>query len=269
VGDGVGVLVPRLDVALDHVDLQALNDNIDRNPARREHIGDSTNDLHPLLACDSFDHNLSSNAWSSLHLDSETGHVDGTISADGRLDLMTPSFLWSFPSDALFGPQFNHFKDRVVLGSFHVISLSPSFVHLDTKTIIEKRSSKSGLHSSIIGRIYCMSILKSFPGMLCAKNGALPPFINPKARASAAGQTDLEDIKKLPEPLAICSSIMRMYLARSSGNLAFIWRTIQAESARIGDEVGDSMRRQYFRAWAERHSIDPTIYKPRLHRSKP
>ena len=76
VGDRVGGLVPRLDVALDHVDLQASNGNIDPNPVRREHIGDSTNDLHPLFACDSFHHSLSSNTWPSLQLDSETGHVD-------------------------------------------------------------------------------------------------------------------------------------------------------------------------------------------------
>jgi hypothetical protein len=239
-GDAVGVLGPRLDVALNHIDLRASNGNlVGRNPARREHFGNSANDLHHLFAGDSFYHNLSSNTWPSIQLDSGTSNVDGTISADGRLDLISPpSLLWSLPSEIFFQPQFNRFKDRVVLGSVHVISLLPSFVHLDTKTIIEKRGSNLGLHGSPLGRIYCMSILKSFPGMLCANNGALPPFIHPKARASVVGQTDLEDIEKLPEPLAICSSIVRMYLARSPGNLAFIWRTIQSESVRIEDEVG-------------------------------
>ncbi|PMD38538.1 hypothetical protein L207DRAFT_635865 [Hyaloscypha variabilis F] len=207
----------------------------------RTQFGKNTLETQPMtcilfLHVTAFYHNLSSNTWPSLQLDSETSHVDGTISADGRSDLISPSFLWNFPSDTLFGAHFNHFKDRVVLGSFHVISLSPLFVHLDTKTIIEKRSSKSSLHGSALGRVYCMSILKSFPGMLCANNGALPPFIHPQSRASVCVQTNLEDTEKLPEPLSICSSIMRMYVARSPGNLAFIWRTIQAESARIEEE---------------------------------
>ncbi|KAN0093595.1 hypothetical protein V8E51_016779 [Hyaloscypha variabilis] len=256
-GDAVGVLGPRLDVALNHIDLRASNGNlVGRNPARREHFGNSANDLHHLFAGDSFYHNLSSNTWPSIQLDSGTSNVDGTISADGRLDLISPpSLLWSLPSEIFFQPQFNRFKDRVVLGSVHVISLLPSFVHLDTKTIIEKRGSNLGLHGSPLGRIYCMSILKSFPGMLCANNGALPPFIHPKARASVVGQTDLEDIEKLPEPLAICSSIVRMYLARSPGNLAFIWRTIQSESVRIEDEY------RFYDAWNTLASIQAmTIY---------
>ncbi|TVY86099.1 hypothetical protein LAWI1_G006825 [Lachnellula willkommii] len=40
-----------------------------------------------------------------------------------------------------------------------------------------------------------------------------------------------------------------MYMARSPGNVAFFWRTIQAESQRLEDEYRD------YDAWTTLHSI--------------
>jgi hypothetical protein len=82
-----------------------------------------------------------------------------------------------------------------------------------------------------------MRVLRSYPGMLCGDGGTLPPFIHPQSRLSPLLQTNAKGVESLPEPLDICSSIMRMYMARSPGTLAFIWRTIQTETARIEDEV--------------------------------
>ncbi|KAI9836376.1 MAG: hypothetical protein M1819_001405 [Sarea resinae] len=156
------------------------------------------------------------------------------------LDLLSSDSLsWSCPSDNILLPQIYHFKDRVVRGSFYVIDRSPAFVPLDTKTILEKRDLKAGPHGSALARAYCMSTLRSYPDMMCRDDGTLPPFIHLLSRPSIC-KTDskrVDDYRAaLPEPLAICSSIMRMYMARAPGNLAFIWRTIQAESRRIEDE---------------------------------
>jgi len=101
--------------------------------------------------------------------------------------------------------------------------------------------SNAGHHGIPLGRIYCLSILRSFPEMLCASNGSLPPFIHPQCQASACLETDPKYVEMLPEPLTVCSSIMRMYLARSPRNLAVLWRTIQPKAARIEVEVGDPM----------------------------
>ncbi|KAE9368834.1 hypothetical protein N431DRAFT_547717 [Stipitochalara longipes BDJ] len=238
-GGSVGALVPRVDLALDHAGLQtASNDNLDRITLQREPSGHCTNDLCHLSASNSFDYTSSPNIWLDIRSkNSGIGDVDGIDSSDGMLDFISPpSNLWNFPSNTPFRPQFSHFKDRVILGSFYVISLSPSFVYLDAKTIIERRDSKAGPHGSALGRIYCMSILRSFPGMFCGNNGALPSFIHLQSRPSPSLQTDPKYVEMLPEPLAICSSIMRMYHERSPGNLAFVWRTIQAESIRIENE---------------------------------
>jgi hypothetical protein len=67
-----------------------------------------------------------------------------------------------------------------------------------------------------------------------------PPFIHRQPQPSPLKPDPKHlnnDPAVLPEPLAICSSIMRMCTMRSSRNLAFIWRTIQAEPRRIEDEV--------------------------------
>jgi hypothetical protein len=189
-----------------------------------------------------FDHALSTNTWPDLQSSPETGNFNGTAFSDGMLDLISSDSLsWNLPSDAFFLPQSHHFKDRVILGSFYIVCLSPSFVPpLDTKTILEKRDLKAGPHGSALTRAYCMSTLRSYPGMLYHNDGTLPPFIHAQSPLSG-WETDSECANSgtvvLPEPLAICSSIMRMCMARSPGNLAFIWRTIQAESRRIEGQV--------------------------------
>jgi hypothetical protein len=193
-------------------------------------------DLRQLLIGNSFDHAL--DMWPGLPSNLGINIVNGAIFSEGMLDLASPSSLsWNQPSDTCLSPQIEHFKDRIVLGNFWVISLSSSCVQLDTETIIEKRDSKAGPRGSALGRAYCMSILRSYPGMLCGDGGTLSSFIHPQSRPSASLQTNAKGVETLPEPLAICSSIMRMYMTRSPGTLAFIWRTLQVEAARMEDEV--------------------------------
>ncbi|TVY12950.1 hypothetical protein LARI1_G008600 [Lachnellula arida] len=88
-----------------------------------------------------------------------------------------------------------------------------------------------------------MSTLKSYPGMLSGNNGTLPPFMHLQSRASL-WKTNSRHVVALPEPLAICSNVY----GRSPGNVAFIWRTIQAESQRLEDELN-------YDAWTTLHAI--------------
>jgi hypothetical protein len=212
--------------------------------------GNSPYNLRFLFETNNFDPPLSTDPWVDLQSNPGTGNVDGTVRStlpagttfsNGMLDLVSSGPLsWSCPADAFLLAQIHYFKDRVILGSYYVVNLSPSFVSLDPKTILEKRDFKAGPYGSALGRAYCISTLRSYPGMLCGNDGTLPSFIHLQSRRSS-WKSDFEGVGNhvvAPSgPLAICSSIMQMYMAKSPGNLAFIWRTIQAESQRIEDEV--------------------------------
>jgi hypothetical protein len=208
--------------------------------------GNSLYDLRYIFERNTFDPPPSADPGVDLQSNPRAGNVDRTVRStlpvetpfsDGMLDLVSSESLsWSCPSDAFLLTQIHHFKDRAILGSYYVISLSPSFVSLDTKTILEKRDLKAGPYGCALGRAYFISTLRSYPRMLCGNDGTLPPFIHLRSRQSL-GKTDSSHLLVRPEPLAICSSIMQMYMAKSPGNLAYIWRTIQVESQRIEDEV--------------------------------
>lgn len=225
-------------VALSHNDL--LKQGLDGSP---EHVsigrGTSPYDLGQLFEGNNFDHALSADTWPELQSNPGTDNVDETAFSDGMLALVSSDPLsWNSSSNPFLVPRIDkidHFKDRVVLGSFQIIALSPSFDWLDTETLLAKRDLKAGPLNSTLSRAYCMSMLRSYPGMLCRNDGTLPPFIHIQSRPSTSVNSHTV---ALAEPLATCSSIMRMYMERSSENLAFIWRTIQAESRRINDEVG-------------------------------
>ena len=194
-----------------------------------------------LVAGNSFHSPLPTDTWADLQSNAGIGNVDGAAFSGGMLDLISSDPVsWTSPYDAFLPPQIYHFKDRVVLGCYYVVSISPSFVPLGTKTILEKRHLKAGPCGSTLSRAYCMSTLKSYPGMLHGNNGTLPSFIHVRSRPSlwkTNSQSVNNHVVALPEPLAICTSIMQMYIARSPGNVAFIWRTIQVESQRHEDEV--------------------------------
>ena len=149
--------------------------------------GNSPYGLRYLFKRNTFNPPPSTDLWVDLQSDPETGNVDGTVRStlpvetpfsDGMLDLVSSESLsWSCPSNAFLLIQIHHFKDRVILGSYYVISLSPSFVSLDTKAILEKRDLKAGPYGSALGRACCISTLRSYPRMLCGNDGTLPPFI--------------------------------------------------------------------------------------------
>ncbi|KAH6973854.1 hypothetical protein BKA56DRAFT_592637 [Ilyonectria sp. MPI-CAGE-AT-0026] len=226
----------QVEVALSHNDLP--KQGLDGSP---KHIsigrGTSPYDLGQLFEGNNFDHALSINTWPELPSNPGTDSVDETAFSDGMLALVSSDPLsWNSSSNTFLVPQvdkIDHFKDRVVLGSFQIIALSPSFDWLDTETVLAKRDLKAGPLGSTLSRAYCLSMLRSYPEMLCRNGGTLPPFIHIQSRPSTSGDNHTV---ALAEPLATCSSIMRMYMERSSENLAFIWRTIQAESRRINDE---------------------------------
>jgi hypothetical protein len=153
--------------------------------ARREN---SLYDLRYRFGKNTFDPPPSTDLWVDLESNPATGNVDGPVRStlpvestfsDGMLDLVSSEQLsWSCPSDAFLLTQIHHFKDRLILGCYYVVSFSPSFVSLDTMTILEKRDLKASPYGSALGRVYCISTLRSYPGMLCGNDGTLPPFIH-------------------------------------------------------------------------------------------
>lgn len=184
------------------------------------------------------------NAGPELLSDSASNNLDETIFSDGFLDLLCPnSLVGDFQPDTFLVPPIQYFKDRVLLGSFYVVSHLDSYVPFDANIIIQKQNPKAGPHGSAVARAYCISTLKSYPGMMCASDRMLPPFIHspcpPHHQLKSLGPHQ-NLTASLPESLAICSSIIQMYTAQTPGNLAFIWRTIQMEVLRMDQEVGPS-----------------------------
>ena len=161
--------------------------------------------------------------------------MDDIVFLDEMLDLVSSdSLAGNFGHNNFPGPQIEHFKDRVLFGSFYVVSHLDSYVPFDVSTIVQKQHPKAGPYGSAVARAYCITILRSYPGMMCASDEGLPPFIHSKMKTPGYLNNGLAP---LSDPLAICSSIMQMYKARSPGNLHFIWKTIEMEVMRIGDEV--------------------------------
>jgi hypothetical protein len=129
------------------------------------------------------------------------------------------------------------FKERVMLGNFTLDVMQP--VSLRVHSLSQNPSTDPWSGDCIVGRAYITSTLLSYTRMMMSDDDRLPPFIHPNLCSP-------EDIKNrssnslgvaAPEPLAVCSSIMRMYAAKSSSNSAFIWRTIQLEQQKIELEV--------------------------------
>ena len=80
--------------------------------------------------------------------------------------------------------------------------------------------------------------IRSYPKMII--DGSLPPFIYPSCvlddklprTCTVDGVHDC-----LPEPLAICSSLVRMFYSRTRSTSAFVWKSIYAELDRLRGEV--------------------------------
>jgi hypothetical protein len=116
------------------------SDSLEQISPRRTN---SPYDLRQLLIGNNFNHAL--DMWPDLPSNLGINNVNGAIFSEVTLDLASPpSLSWKQTSDTCLFPQIEHFRDRVVLGNFWIISLSPSCVQLDTETIIEKRRLKAG-----------------------------------------------------------------------------------------------------------------------------
>ncbi|KAF8861316.1 hypothetical protein BDZ45DRAFT_800042 [Acephala macrosclerotiorum] len=202
-----------------------------RSNARPE---DSLSDPRYPIIENSFDYTISTSTWPDLLSPPGSSDIDVPTFSNGILDL--DSLSWNYPPDIFLLPRVFHFKDRVVLGNFYDFNVPLPSVALDTKNILEKRDVRAGPHGSALGRAYCMTTLRSYPGKLCSDDETLPPFIHAQLRPRIRSQGVNDKAVALAEPLEICRSIMRMYRAKTTGNLSFVWRTIGAESQRIEDD---------------------------------
>lgn len=76
-----------------------------------------------------------------------------------------------------------------------------------------------------------------FPSMII-EGPYLPPFIHPRCAArDNSGASDIHQVRnQLLEPLAICASIMHMFIKGTKSSMDFIKRTMQAEQLRLLNE---------------------------------
>jgi hypothetical protein len=139
--------------------------------------------IHPsrhIIGVNSADNTLPTESWAESVANSGTVNVDGIALFDSVLDLIS----WNYPFETSFLPQIQQFKDRIVLGTYYVLSLTPSFVPLNKRTILQKRDLKAGPYGSALSRAYCMATLRSYPQLMCRNTGAPPPFILPNSHHS-------------------------------------------------------------------------------------
>lgn len=105
---------------------------------------------------------------------------------------------------------------------------------MDQRTLMPKGVHKScPLTSLVLGQIV------SYPKMMIEGNH-LPPFIQPPCHIDEELAQDCAECGKhicLPNELAVCASLVRMFYERTAANAAFGWNLIYAEGERLRREV--------------------------------
>jgi len=86
---------------------------------------------------------------------------------------------------------------------------------------------------SQLSAYYLLQTLRSYPKIMLSET--LPPFIHDYG--SLVIDSTPATGAFLPEPLAICKSIMCMYFSKTSASTSFMWRTIETELGRLQTEV--------------------------------
>ncbi|KAH8680853.1 hypothetical protein BX600DRAFT_4824 [Xylariales sp. PMI_506] len=91
-------------------------------------------------------------------------------------------------------------------------------------------------HSFLVMQIL-LGQIAAYPGMMIQE--ILPPFIYPMCMMNGRlMETCLRDgmHQCLPEPLAICASMVQMFQQRTAQSRSFVWKTIVKEHKRLADE---------------------------------
>lgn len=117
---------------------------------------------------------------------------------------------------------------------------SPGGLEIDPVTSLSQAFWPKKIDSvrSWLPRAYLLTTLRSYPEMLLSGSN-LPPFIHPCCSRSA-----VQDLKRgkrdtrpaLPEPLAICVSVVQMLKAKNKENSSFVWSTIRAAQDKLSRE---------------------------------
>lgn len=95
-------------------------------------------------------------------------------------------------------------------------------------------------HSSPLTRALIVNTLRSYIDGFLPGNNSLPPFIHPECFSAAIPHHLLpqpKDSPPLPQPLAICSSIIQMFQAKTKENSEFIWSTVEMAQQRLAAEA--------------------------------
>lgn len=94
---------------------------------------------------------------------------------------------------------------------------------------------KTGNVNSWLNQAYVITSLRSYPEMLISGK-TLPPFIHPSCSVTTVQnhQTVGFDTRpELPEPLAICMSVVQMFKAKNKENSSFVWSTVREAQEKL------------------------------------
>ena len=145
---------------------------------------------------------------------------------------LTLDSVFSVPTDCLFHTPYLILQP---LGNYPRAGLSSSSYSL---TSPRSPFIQSYVSAGSIGRTFLLQNIQTYATQLSSTT--LPPFIH----STAAAFSDLSRIRpyglSLYDPLAICKSIVQLYIAKTDETSAFIWHTIKIERDRMISRLADS-----------------------------
>ena len=86
--------------------------------------------------------------------------------------------------------------------------------------------------ASPVTRAFIINTIRSYKGMLLSGHD-LPPFIHPQSLSSCHHNA----VQTLPQPLAVCASIVQMFKAKTNKNSDFIWSTVRTAQQTLLEEA--------------------------------
>jgi hypothetical protein len=174
-------------------------------------------------------------------LDTYSSNANMSLSSSLSLDTSFIEFSGSFFASP-------YLKLRYLTPLHHSVSWSSSITRRQTPFIPTSRSVRSQL-----GQGFLLQNIRTYPKMLLGSSN-LPPFIHGCAFQGSESDVELLTFpENAMEPLAVCRSIIQMYLMKTKQTSPFIWRTVASERKRLEEEVSPSIL-------ITSHSISKLLY---------
>lgn len=200
-------------------------------------------DREPLWEVDEafcqFDHVRSVTEMDALGLEPEEPepvwvHMENIRSEDLMISkgFGTPNLFNVFPEQ---GQTSGSSVQEVISDQPHNREPEPPITRPSNHRILTKRSVVGGCaHTTIM-----VGQMTSFPKMMI-EGDRLPPFVHAPCHLNEEMAYDCGEKGShqcLPEDLAICASLVRMFYSRNKANESFVWKSVYTEVKRLRQEV--------------------------------